>query len=58
MGFERTRGCGDMNRKSSRPASAGREEAVRVPGNRDDMEGGNTENSIEKLTICYQYWSA
>ena len=23
----------------------------------DDLEGGNTENSIEKLTICYQYWS-
>ncbi len=24
----------------------------------DDLEGSNTENSIEKLTICYQYWSA
>ena len=24
----------------------------------DDMEGGNTDNSIEKLTICYQYWRA
>jgi len=24
----------------------------------DDLEGGNTENSIEKVTICYQYWSA
>ena len=23
----------------------------------DDLEGGNTENSIEKLTICYQWWS-
>ena len=23
----------------------------------DDLEGGNTENSIEKLTICYQYWT-
>jgi len=24
----------------------------------DGLEGGNTENSIEKLTICYQYRSA
>ena len=24
----------------------------------DDLEGGNTDNSIEKLTVCYQYWSA
>jgi len=23
----------------------------------DDLEGSNTENSIEKLTICYQYWT-
>jgi len=23
----------------------------------DDLEGGNTDNSIEKLTICYQYWT-
>jgi len=23
----------------------------------DDLEGGNTENTIEKLTITYQYWS-
>ncbi len=23
----------------------------------DDLEGGNTDNSIEKLTICYQWWS-
>ncbi len=23
-----------------------------------DFEGGNTENSIETLMICYQYWSA
>ena len=22
----------------------------------DDLEGGNTENSIEKLSLCYQYW--
>lgn len=22
----------------------------------DELEGGNTENTIEKLTICYQYW--
>jgi hypothetical protein len=22
----------------------------------DDLEGGNSENSIEKLTVCYQYW--
>ena len=21
----------------------------------DDLDGGNTENSIEKVTICYQY---
>jgi len=23
----------------------------------DDLEGGNTENSIEKLTVCFQYWT-
>ena len=23
----------------------------------DELEGGNTDNTIEKLTICYQYWS-
>jgi len=23
----------------------------------DDLEGGNTENSIEKLSVCYQYWT-
>jgi hypothetical protein len=23
----------------------------------DELEGGNTENTIEKLTICYQYWT-
>jgi hypothetical protein len=23
----------------------------------DDLEGGNTENSIEKLTLSYHYWS-
>ena len=23
----------------------------------DDLKGGNTDNSIEKLTICYQYWT-
>ena len=23
----------------------------------DDLEGGNTDNPIEKLTICYQYWT-
>ena len=23
----------------------------------DDLEGGSSENTIEKLTICYQYWS-
>ena len=23
----------------------------------DDLEGGNTENSIEKLAICCQYWT-
>ena len=23
----------------------------------DDLEGGNTDNSIEKITICYQYWT-
>ena len=23
----------------------------------DDLEGGNTENTIEKLSICYQYWT-
>jgi phage tail-like protein len=23
----------------------------------DELEGGNTENTIEKLTLCYQYWS-
>lgn len=22
-----------------------------------ELEGGNTENTIEKLTICYQYWT-
>lgn len=22
----------------------------------DELEGGNTENSIEKITICFQYW--
>jgi hypothetical protein len=21
-----------------------------------ELEGGNTENTIEKITICYQYW--
>jgi hypothetical protein len=29
---------------------------IRVLEN-DDLEGANTENSIEKLTICYQWWS-
>ena len=24
----------------------------------DDLEGGNSENTIEKLTICFQWWSA
>ena len=24
----------------------------------NDPEGGHAENSIEKLTVCYQYWSA
>ena len=24
----------------------------------DDLEGGNTDNSIEKLSVCYQYWTA
>lgn len=24
----------------------------------DDLEGGNTDASIEKLTLAYQYWSA
>ena len=24
----------------------------------DDLEAGNTDNSIEKLTVCYQWWSA
>jgi len=23
----------------------------------DDLEGGNTDNSIEKLGVCYQYWT-
>lgn len=23
----------------------------------DDFEGGNTNNSIEKVTVCYQWWS-
>jgi hypothetical protein len=23
----------------------------------DELEGGNTENTIEKLTICFQYWT-
>ena len=23
----------------------------------DELEGANTENTIEKLTICYQYWT-
>jgi len=23
----------------------------------DDLEGGNTNNTIEKLTLSYQYWS-
>lgn len=23
----------------------------------DELEGGNTENTIEKLAICYQYWT-
>jgi hypothetical protein len=23
----------------------------------DELEGSNTENSIEKLTICCQYWT-
>jgi serine kinase of HPr protein (carbohydrate metabolism regulator) len=23
----------------------------------DDMEGGKTDNIIEKLTLAYQYWS-
>jgi len=23
----------------------------------DELEGGNSENTIEKLTICYQYWT-
>ena len=23
----------------------------------DDLEGGNTENTIEKLTVCFQYWT-
>ena len=23
----------------------------------DDLEGGSSENSIEKLTLCYQYWT-
>ena len=24
----------------------------------DDLEGGNTDSSIEKLTFCYQFWSS
>lgn len=23
----------------------------------DELEGGNTENTLEKMTICYQYWT-
>jgi len=23
----------------------------------DDLEGGNTENTIEKITLAYQYWT-
>jgi phage tail-like protein len=23
----------------------------------DALEGGNTENTLEKITICYQYWT-
>lgn len=23
----------------------------------DELEGGNSENTIEKITICYQYWT-
>jgi len=22
-----------------------------------DLEGGNVDNSIEKISVCYQYWS-
>ena len=22
----------------------------------DDLEGGSSDNTIEKITICYQYW--
>ena len=23
----------------------------------DELEGGNTDNTIEKLSICFQYWT-
>lgn len=23
----------------------------------DELEGGNTDNTIEKITLCFQYWS-
>ena len=23
----------------------------------DELEGGNTDNTIEKLTLCFQYWT-